>query len=145
MTIFPKEVVYPMNNVSYKNGSAGFGNSLLYLLIGGGIGAAFALLFAPKSGVELRSDISDIAHKGYDETLELALKLKEQSGELYQNIKERTDHVYDFASAKFSHAKRALDDAAESAKDSFEGVLQLDDSVAGSKAKGTGRRPASIM
>ena len=32
---------------------------LMYLLIGGGIGAALALLFAPKSGAELRADVTD--------------------------------------------------------------------------------------
>ncbi|MCU0240070.1 MAG: YtxH domain-containing protein [Pyrinomonadaceae bacterium] len=31
---------------------------LTYLLIGGGIGAILALLFAPKSGQELREDIA---------------------------------------------------------------------------------------
>lgn len=41
---------------------------LTYLLIGAGIGAVVALLFAPKSGRELRHDIADVSqrtlHKG---------------------------------------------------------------------------------
>ena len=36
---------------------------LTYLLIGGGIGAVIALLFAPKSGQELREDIADATGK----------------------------------------------------------------------------------
>ncbi len=36
---------------------------LSYLLIGGGIGALLALLFAPKSGHELRGDIADVTRK----------------------------------------------------------------------------------
>jgi len=34
---------------------------LTYLLIGAGIGATLALLFAPKSGRELRRDIADVS------------------------------------------------------------------------------------
>ena len=39
---------------------------LTYLLIGGGIGAIIALLFAPKSGQELRGDLADATRKGID-------------------------------------------------------------------------------
>lgn len=39
-------------------GPASAGNGLVYLLAGGGIGAAIALLFAPKTGAKLRGDIA---------------------------------------------------------------------------------------
>ena len=45
---------------------------LTYLLIGGGIGAILALLFAPKSGHELRGDIADATRKGIDRSREAA-------------------------------------------------------------------------
>ncbi|MBC7910097.1 MAG: YtxH domain-containing protein, partial [Pyrinomonadaceae bacterium] len=48
---------------------------LAYLLIGGGIGAILALLFAPKSGQELRGDIADVTRKGIDRTRETATQL----------------------------------------------------------------------
>ncbi|MBD3163129.1 MAG: hypothetical protein GF346_11835 [Candidatus Eisenbacteria bacterium] len=38
---------------------------ITYLLIGAGLGAAFALLFAPKSGRELRDDLGDLSRKTY--------------------------------------------------------------------------------
>ena len=44
---------------------------LTYLLIGGGIGAILALLFAPKSGQELRGDIADATRKGIDRSREI--------------------------------------------------------------------------
>jgi hypothetical protein len=43
-----------------------------YLLIGGGIGAIIALLFAPKSGQELRSGLADAARRGLDKSRETA-------------------------------------------------------------------------
>ena len=39
---------------------------LTYLLIGAGIGATVALLFAPKSGRELRGDIADASRKSIE-------------------------------------------------------------------------------
>ena len=42
----------------YDREDANASTKLTYLLIGGGIGAVIALLFAPKSGQELRGDIA---------------------------------------------------------------------------------------
>ena len=47
----------------YGREDANVSTKLTYLLIGGGIGAIIALLFAPKSGVELRGDIADADRK----------------------------------------------------------------------------------
>lgn len=94
-----------INNPSIGGGissnSGGMGSNLMYLLIGGGIGATLALLFAPKPGSELRQDIGSAAQRGYDETLELAGKLKDQSAHLYEVVKDKTDQVYNFAAEKF--------------------------------------------
>ena len=40
---------------------------LTFFLVGAGIGAVLALLFAPKSGEELRNDIADATRKGIDD------------------------------------------------------------------------------
>jgi gas vesicle protein len=52
---------------------------LTYLLIGGGIGAILALLFAPKSGHELRGDIADATRKGIDRSREAAQQLGDRA------------------------------------------------------------------
>ena len=57
---------------------------LTYLLIGGGIGAVLALLFAPKSGHELRGDIADATRKGIDRSREAAQQLGDRAGEYYE-------------------------------------------------------------
>jgi gas vesicle protein len=83
-------------------------SNLAYLLAGCGIGATLALLFAPKPGSELRSDISEITRKGYDETLELAHEMKDRSTELYDSLRESGQRVYDLAAAKLHLAERTL-------------------------------------
>ena len=56
----------------YEREEASATTKLTYLLIGGGIGAALALLFAPKSGHELRGDIADVTRKGIEKSKETA-------------------------------------------------------------------------
>ena len=67
---------------------------LTYLLIGGGIGAVIALLFAPKSGQELRGDIADATRKGIDKSREAAQQLGERAGEYYEATRERAGELY---------------------------------------------------
>ena len=83
-------------------------NGIWYLLAGGGIGAGLALLFAPKSGVELRTDISDLTKKGYDETVGIAYQLKEQSADAFYTLKEKTAKVYDLAANKWTHLNESV-------------------------------------
>jgi gas vesicle protein len=67
---------------------------LTYLLIGGGIGAILALLFAPKSGEELRGDIADATRKGIDRSREAAQQLGDRAGEYYEATRERASELY---------------------------------------------------
>ena len=67
---------------------------LTYLLIGGGIGAVIALLFAPKSGVELRGDIADATRKGIEKSKEAAAQLQDAAGEYYEVGREKATEYY---------------------------------------------------
>src|SRR5207247_8448021 len=73
---------------------------LTYLLIGGGIGAILALLFAPKSGQELRGDIADATRKGIDKSREAAQQLGQRAGEYYEVTRDRAAELYTTASEK---------------------------------------------
>lgn len=73
---------------------------LTYLLIGGGIGAIVALLFAPKSGEELRGDIADATRKGIEKGKETAAQLQERAGEYYEVTRERAGELYGAAQDK---------------------------------------------
>ena len=73
---------------------------LTYLLIGGGIGAVIALLFAPKSGQELRGDIADATRKGIDKSREAAQQLGDRAGEYYEATRDRASGLYSQAAER---------------------------------------------
>ena len=77
----------------YEREDASVSTKLTYLLIGGGIGAVIALLFAPKSGVELREDIADATRKGIEKSRETAHHLQEVAGEYYEVSREKASEL----------------------------------------------------
>lgn len=81
---------------------------LTYLIIGGGIGAILALLFAPKAGEELRSDIADVTRKGMNKTEELATQLSETAQTVYADTKTKAGEIYDSAKQKLNSAENAI-------------------------------------
>jgi gas vesicle protein len=83
-----------------SEGGSDISTRLTYLLIGGGIGAILALLFAPKSGQELRGDIADATRKGIDRTRETAGQLGTRAGEYYEATKDRAADIYSGAADK---------------------------------------------
>ena len=85
------------------------GTKLTYLLIGGGIGAILALLFAPKSGQELREDIADATKRGIEKGKETAAHLQEAAGDYYEVTRER-------ASEAIHHAQEKAEEFTEKAK-----------------------------
>ena len=85
---------------------------LTYLLIGGGIGAVIALLFAPKSGEELRGDIADVTRKGLEKGKETAEQLQERAGEYYEVTREKAGELYNTAQDKAGELYQAAQDKA---------------------------------
>lgn len=79
-----------------------FAQRLVFLAIGGGIGAALALLFAPKSGRELREDIAKAAGEKLDQASIAASRLKEQTAVYYANAKETGSEVLEIVASGIS-------------------------------------------
>lgn len=89
---------------------------LTYLLVGGGIGAVLALLFAPKSGIELRGDIADVTRKGIEKGKETASQLQERAGDYYEVSRDKASEFYQNASEKAADlAEKAKSVAASTA------------------------------
>jgi gas vesicle protein len=86
------------------------GDKLIYFLIGAGIGAVTALLFAPKAGSELRSELADATKKGLDYARDTGRDLGERASEYYHTGVER-------ASEATSRSKDAVNDLTDRGKD----------------------------
>jgi gas vesicle protein len=84
----------------YEREDASVSSKLTYLIIGGGIGAVIALLFAPKSGKELREDIADVSKKGLEKGKEAASQLQERAGEYYEAGRDKASEIYQTAQGK---------------------------------------------
>lgn len=99
-------------------------DKLTYFLIGAGIGATLALLFAPKSGRELRGDIADYTRKGIDAAGDSARRLGERAGELYDTSRERVVGAYGAAREKLSHSAEAVTEAASRQKEQIVAAIE---------------------
>lgn len=96
-----------------RHGGSDVSTRLTYLLIGGGIGAIIALLFAPKPGTELRGDIADVTRKGIDKSREAASYIGSKAGDYYGTVRDKAGEFVgtarDVASQKRGQFSAALD------------------------------------
>jgi len=67
----------------------GAGSRVTFFAVGAVVGAVAALLFAPKSGRELREDLADATRKGVDRARETGTQLGARAGEYYDAASER--------------------------------------------------------
>lgn len=103
-------------NYEYEREETSASSKLTYLLIGGGIGAVLALLFAPKSGQELRDDIAVATKKGIEKGKETAGQLQEAAGDYYEVTREKASELYQTAQEKAGElSEKAKTAAAQSA------------------------------
>lgn len=120
----------------YDRDDANVSTKLTYLLIGGGIGAIVALLFAPKSGTELRGDIADVTRKGIEKSKETAAHLQEVAGEYYEVSRERATEFAHTAQEKASEfGEKAKAAAARTANPFTAAVEAGKDAYAAEKRK----------
>jgi gas vesicle protein len=73
-------------------------------VIGGILGAVTALLFAPKSGRELRADIADQYHQISDKTQQIASDVSQKTTGIVKNVGNHTSEWIGKAKEAASHA-----------------------------------------
>ncbi|PYP85301.1 MAG: hypothetical protein DMF61_17160 [Blastocatellia bacterium AA13] len=105
-----------------ENGSAA--EKLTFLLIGAGIGATLALLFAPKSGRELRTDIADLSRKGLDVAGEGARQIGERASDLYDTSRGKVSDIYGTARERVSSGADLVSDLAARQKDQLSAAIE---------------------
>lgn len=103
---------------------------MLGMLAGGVAGGLLALLYAPKSGVELRGDIRKKSQKLLTETGEyigsardrageLISEGRKKAGELYDDVKEKAGVIQDNISGIFTQGKETIDAEGQKVKDAL--------------------------
>jgi gas vesicle protein len=96
-----------------RRGGSDVTTRVAYLLIGGGIGAILALLFAPKAGTELRGDIADVTRKGIDKSREAASYIGGKAGDYYGTVRDKAGDLVggarDVASQKRGQVSAAIE------------------------------------
>ena len=97
---------------------------LTFLLVGAGIGAVLALLFAPKSGRELRGDIADVTRRGIDAASEGARTVGTRATELYDSGRERVSEAYVAARDKVAQGADVVSDLASRRKDQLAAAIE---------------------
>jgi len=100
-----------------------FSTQLICFLLGGAVGALVALLFAPKSGRELRGDIADVARKGADSARERASEYYEQTRgratEFYSTAAERAGEIAQTARQAAARRTETLSAAIDAGKRAY--------------------------
>lgn len=109
---------------NYEREDSSAATKLTFLLIGGGIGAVIALLFAPKSGEELRGDIKDATRKGIEKSKEAAAQLQERAGEYYEVTRDKATEFYGNASDKAGELADKAKTAAANAANPFTAAIE---------------------
>lgn len=97
---------------------------LTFLLIGAGIGATLALLFAPKSGRELRGDLADYSRRGWEVASEGARTVGTKASEAYDTASSKVTGAYGTAREKLSHGADAVSEAAARQKESIAAAIE---------------------
>ena len=108
----------------YDRDETSAATKLTYLIVGGGIGAVLALLFAPKSGVELREDIADATRKGIEKSKEAAAQFQEKAGEYYEVSRDKAGEFYQTAAEKAAELSEKAKAAAAQTANPFTAAIE---------------------
>jgi gas vesicle protein len=108
----------------YDRDETSAATKLTYLIVGGGIGAILALLFAPKSGQELREDIADATRKGIEKSKEAAAQIQERAGDYYEVSREKAGELYQTATEKANELTEKAKAAAARTANPFSAAVE---------------------
>ena len=107
-----------------ENDGSPASEKLTFLLIGAGIGATLALLFAPKAGRELRGEIADYTKRGIDAAGEGAKAIGSRATEVYGTASEKVAGAYGSAREKVSQGADAVGDIAARQKEQIQAAIE---------------------
>src|SRR5918998_4452897 len=98
---------------------ADMGTQVACFALGATVGAILALLFAPKSGRELREDIADATRKGVDRARETGSQLSARAGEYYETATTRAGELAQSARDAVSRRGELVNSAIEAGRQAY--------------------------
>jgi gas vesicle protein len=102
-----------------RKAESDLGTQLTCFAIGAGLGAVVALLFAPKSGRELREDLADATRKGVDRARETGSQLSTRAGEYYDSAASRAGELASGAREVVSRRGERFTSAIEAGREAY--------------------------
>ena len=141
---------YLPNNHDYNRGytdsfydeyeSSGAGSFLIGALVGGVIGAAAALFLAPKTGKEMRDDLSTQAVQLKDKSIEISAVAKDKAVEFTSVAKERANEFTAVAKEKTGEVTKTIQEQSEQLVDKVKSMksktsVPMDDGTASSEGE----------
>ena len=102
-----------------RRDDSGLGTQLTCFAIGATVGAVVALLFAPKSGRELREDLADATRKGVDRARETGSQLSARAGEVYGTATTRAGELAATAREAASRRGERFTSAVEAGRQAY--------------------------
>lgn len=106
----------PYYNESRDDNEVNGKDFIIGALVGGIIGAVTALLLAPKSGTELRGNISTQAVQLKDKTKDLSSTAKEKTNQLSKQLQEQSGQIVDKVKSIKAKPVSPLDDGTVSSE-----------------------------
>lgn len=101
-------------------------------IIGGAVGAVIALLFAPKSGKELRKDIADITNELYQRTTNYFADVQQKvDQEVWETVNEGRQKAQNIIESAKQQAKKILENAEKIIEDAKEKAKSVSQNVEG--------------
>ncbi|MDQ3743971.1 MAG: YtxH domain-containing protein [Acidobacteriota bacterium] len=132
---------------NYQRRESDAGTRLTYFVIGATVGAVVALLFAPKSGRELREDLADATRKGVDRARETGSQLSARAGEYYDAASSRAGELAASAREVVERRGERVSAAIEAGRQAYRDEKRRTESSAlteGESALDSGRQPQNF-
>lgn len=102
-----------------RRSESDFGAQLTCFAIGATVGAVVALLFAPKSGRELRQDVADATRKGVDRARETGSQISARAGEYYETASTRAGELATSAREAVARRGELVNSALEAGRQAY--------------------------
>lgn len=114
--MYPPQPYYNESSSIYREDEGNGKDFIIGVLVGGIIGAATALLLAPKSGTELRGNLSTQAVTLKDKTIDLSSTAKEKTTQISKQLQEQSGQIVDKVKSIKNKATSPLDDGTVSSE-----------------------------